>query len=155
MPWKNSVKQKEYQKNYVLTHKEQRKQWEKNNPDKMKLYSKRNTLRKKQKYASDVKYREKIRDSNNTAQLKKLIELKEVRDNILKKVPCENCGFSDFRALIIHHIEGNKHHRGRERSYYLTLKEIAENKVPYRVLCRNCHAILHYNNHNKRQDKIP
>jgi len=65
---------------------------------------------------------------------------------------CINCGFSDFRALQIDHINGGgkKEMRsfGNARNYYSYLSKlsVAELKAKYQLLCANCNWIKRYNN---------
>lgn len=63
------------------------------------------------------------------------------RSDIIKRKDgkCELCGFNDARALVLHHINGVDESNNR-LSY---LKEDYDlSKI--QLLCRNCHAIIHY-----------
>lgn len=57
---------------------------------------------------------------------------------------CERCGFSDRRALIIHHKTYCLKANGKRRYGKLGRIDAANGLVEYSILCRNCHAILHY-----------
>lgn len=67
---------------------------------------------------------------------------------------CIRCGFGDFRALEIDHIDGggSKHRREiRGNLYYWLIK----NKFPigFQVLCSNCQSIKrHENNEYRRKE---
>lgn len=62
---------------------------------------------------------------------------------------CCQCGFSDRRALHIDHINGGG---GQERKKYQNsinffnkvLKDIADGKEEYQILCANCNWIKRY-----------
>lgn len=61
---------------------------------------------------------------------------------------CINCGFSDWRALQIDHINGGgSKEKKTTRNYYLiVLENIKTNNSKYQVLCANCNWIKRYEN---------
>jgi len=70
---------------------------------------------------------------------------------------CAHCGFTDYRALQIDHIEGGgmKDIRsfGNMRTYY---KNVMNDKTAkYQILCANCNWIKrHENNENRKYPKL-
>jgi hypothetical protein len=71
---------------------------------------------------------------------------------------CNNCNFSDWRALQIDHVKGNgKQDRlkfGDSGSYYLhILKEIEKGSKEYQLLCANCNWIKRWERKEQSQTK--
>jgi uncharacterized Rmd1/YagE family protein len=133
MPFKTPEEKNAYQRKWNATHKEKRRE-----------YSKKQQLQRQERYKTDPDYRAQVIAENTKWMSKKLNSFRLIREQLLLNKKCEKCGFTDTRALIIHHHFGNAHHRGKNhRNQYQTLKEIAENKIPFVVLCMNCHTILH------------
>lgn len=74
---------------------------------------------------------------------------------------CVQCGFSDYRALQIDHINGNgaqerKNHNGSLRSkYFLNEAELDFEKFlsRYQLLCANCNWIKRDTNNEVRKQK--
>jgi len=66
----------------------------------------------------------------------------KLKEDILKIIQsigkCQRCGFSDIRALEIHHTK-----EGKSKNDYKEMKLIIEGKIQYEVLCANCHTIEH------------
>jgi hypothetical protein len=91
------------------------------------------------RYAQDSQYRserqQKTRRKFRTLQ-------KQIGEIIRQVGKCERCGFSDLQALQIHHQFG----REKKISQYQEMKQVIQRKVPFAVLCANCHVILHGNN---------
>ena len=60
---------------------------------------------------------------------------------------CVRCGFSDYRALQIDHINGGGVREIREKGQYHSSKEILKgNTDKYQLLCANCNWIKRYEN---------
>ena len=59
---------------------------------------------------------------------------------------CIKCGFSDWRALQIDHINGNGA-KDKIRNYTKDYNRIKENPEKYQLLCANCNWIKRYENH--------
>lgn len=62
---------------------------------------------------------------------------------------CKKCGFSDYRALQIDHINGggSKEYKAAssKSTYHRTLyKDVRENSQKYQLLCANCNWIKRY-----------
>lgn len=73
------------------------------------------------------------------------MHFKVVRERLLAMLggKCIECGYSDYRALQVDHINGGgtaerKSKRGTSY-YYHIIKRI--NSVDYQVLCANCNVI--------------
>lgn len=59
---------------------------------------------------------------------------------------CKRCGFSDFRALHIDHVNSNGHqerrkYRGSSLHFYKDFLNDILNKSDYQILCANCNHI--------------
>jgi hypothetical protein len=68
---------------------------------------------------------------------------------------CAKCGFDDYRALQIDHINGNgnKERKDNKRNNYSAIKKILAGETKnYQLLCANCNWIKRYENneHSKR-----
>lgn len=81
------------------------------------------------------------------------------RQEILKFLggKCVKCGFSDYRALQIDHINGGGHAEHRELGHYKANKRVYEYPEDYQLLCANCNSIKRYENNEwaniKKDDK--
>jgi len=78
--------------------------------------------------------------------------------NKIGKGMCSKCGFTDWRALQIDHIDGKGHlerkmYKGKKMS--LTRKKqrelIEQNPSNYQILCANCNWIKRYENQEGRK----
>jgi hypothetical protein len=58
---------------------------------------------------------------------------------------CVTCGFNDERALQIDHVKGGgseeRKTKGGRYIYSIVLKNIADGKKDYQILCTNCNWI--------------
>ena len=62
-------------------------------------------------------------------------------------IKCKKCGFDDWRALQIDHVNGDGLlERKQIKSNARHLKKIKENPKRYQVLCGNCNWIKKYEN---------
>ena len=139
-----------------LEHKEQiekrRKEYYMENRDKYREYMKRyNKEYYEKNKKKELEYLKKYRNTPKGKEiLKRAIENFKIfhrnynNERRLKFIEllggkCCKCGFSDYRALEIHHINGKKH-RGKEVWSYKKLKN-----NEYILLCANCHRIIHSN----------
>jgi hypothetical protein len=97
----------------------------------------------KQRYEKDKAYR---RERNEINVAKK----REWFTNLVSQLSCEECGFSHPGALDFHHIDPTLKDRAISQMVYhkcsesKILKEISKCKV----LCANCHRILHWKERN-------
>ena len=108
----------------------------------------RNRLRLKKYYVS--RYREKALNRLHDYYV-------ELRDNIFKLLgnKCTECGYSDFRALHVHHVNNNGHEERKHvlgREYYSQiLEKIKNGSKEYVILCANCNFIHKYENLKHRR----
>jgi hypothetical protein len=69
---------------------------------------------------------------------------------------CINCGFSDWRALQVDHINAN---RGKDKITYgesyhkKVMKSYDNDENKYQILCANCNWIKRYENGETRKEK--
>lgn len=77
-----------------------------------------------------------------------------VVENHLIPATCENCGYSDSRAIEFHHTEDNELDESpRKMSRNMRSKEFIEKEIQRgKLLCANCHMLEHhpnrFSNHN-------
>lgn len=90
---------------------------------------------------------QKCKDCKRLVRKTRRKNTREWLDEYKKDLSCENCGFSDFRALEFHHNsfdekkDFNVSDMIRSGSSVQTiLREIKKCKI----LCSNCHQIEHY-----------
>ena len=99
-------------------------------------------------------YKDSTNKDGHTYQCKEcnkayqVIQKRKVRLDALEALggKCIKCGFSDWRALQIDHIDGmGKLERGREYSIQVKIiKNPKESKKRYQLLCSNCNWIKRY-----------
>ncbi len=83
----------------------------------------------------------------------------KLRREVLKKLgnKCIQCGFSDWRALQIDHVNGGgtKEKKEIKRTYHLfVLEEIKKGSNKYQLLCANCNWIKRYENNEVFKKKV-
>ncbi len=87
-------------------------------------------------------YNKYHREYSRKHRKEKRLELFEFLGN-----QCVKCGFSNWRALQIDHINGNGcDDRVREIGYLKYYKKVKENPMTYQLLCANCNWIKKYEN---------
>lgn len=78
--------------------------------------------------------------------------------NLVGGGKCKACGFSDWRALQIDHINGGGNQERREHGGQMTRKKqaelVANNPSAYQVLCANCNFIKRYENQETAKIRI-
>lgn len=113
--------------------------------------SERNRQRQFDRYQTDTEYRQ--------AKINRAIEYRiKNRDSILTKERarhallrlevieklggrCATCGFADYRAIEIDHINGDGYKEsGRNLAFYRRILKL-EDTSRYQLLCINCHKI--------------
>jgi hypothetical protein len=103
--------------------------------------------RKRERLLNDPEYAQKKRARQATWYRNKLKSLRSALYEVLG-AKCSECGFSDTRALCVHHINGGgtqERTRVDRTSYVKQLLEKAKaNPTDYQVLCANCHTIKHF-----------
>ena len=74
------------------------------------------------------------------------------KEKLIKELggKCEKCGFDDFRALDIHHINGETKLMPPKRAYtwQRRLKDWNANKGNLLLLCANCHRLVTWEERN-------
>lgn len=101
-----------------------------------KLYQK---SYQKERYESNKEYRMKKSDEFRARR-------REWFDEIVAKLSCEVCGFNHPGALDFHHIDPATKDRAVSRMIYdkCSKEKVLEEIKKCKVLCSNCHRILHY-----------
>lgn len=72
------------------------------------------------------------------------IRQREIRVKALDNLggKCVECGFSDYRALQVDHIEGGGHHENKNGRNQAVYSKIAKGETDgYQLLCANCNWI--------------
>ena len=100
--------------------------------------------------AINQQYRRTHKASMNERRRNHMKELKDKVYAVLGK-KCTRCGFDDWRALQIDHINGNgeserKKFGGNSAKFFLGILEHPEN---YQILCANCNWIKRYENNER------
>lgn len=122
------------------------KRWNTAHPEKLKEYSRKWRMRHKKElneYSNNWLKTHKIhRSYYNT---KRSVKLRFKLMDVLGGRRCIRCGFSDWRALQIDHINGGGSKESKQMSYqkrrkfYIDNPELAKQKL--QVLCANCNWI--------------
>lgn len=118
--------------------------WRQKHPDAVKV----------QKARYYARHRERLRAKRNPANLART---RQLRQDVLKALggQCGLCGFDDWRALQIDHVNGNG---SKDRARFLNKDQfyravIAEPDA-YQCLCSNCNWIKRYEQGEHRWRKI-
>jgi predicted Zn-ribbon and HTH transcriptional regulator len=147
MAW-TKEKKKEWQKAYNLTHVEE-------NRKKVREYYLRH--REKVLKRQNDRYLENSKDP----EFRKALSLRNINSRIIRRKAildfldngkCRTCGFSDWRALHIDHVNSDgKDERLPEHKLYPKVRLQPER---YQVLCANCNWIKRYEKEIYRKYKI-
>ncbi len=102
------------------------------------------------KYGDQYRTRARIRK----AAIKKLRQ--EQLYNYMKNKSCENCGFSDIRALDFDHIDATAKRFGIARAIAscYAWEEVLLEIQKCRILCSNCHRIRTAEQYNWRKGRL-
>ena len=78
-----------------------------------------------------------------------------VRQEIIRILggKCVHCGFSDWRAMQVDHVNGTSRKERINQTYYLykdIVKSLAEKTNKYQLLCSNCNSIKMYEDREKQ-----
>lgn len=135
-----------YQKNKEII-KERTKKWydkNKNDPE----FIKKSRARSRIYYEKNWEYDQKYNRDRREKQRKELLQ--EVGNG-----QCAKCGFNDWRALHVDHINGGGRKEYLEnkalKSALGYLKHIRLNREKYQILCANCNFIKRHENQEKRK----
>ena len=113
------------------------KRWREKHPEQVReqkrLYYRRSYLR--------------LREQRNSKNKARGIAIREAAHELLGGVCCR-CGFADWRALQIDHLNGNgRHDRSRFMNREQFLKAVLEEPEKYQLLCSNCNWIKRHEQH--------
>lgn len=127
----------EYAKKYYRANKEKISERIKNyklsNIEKFRSYQKSYRIKNREKY---LPYYQEKRNKFRKELLK-----------LAGGIECKSCGFQDWRALQIDHINGNGRKDDSIRKNQVKFKrDVIENPNKYQVLCANCNWIKRYEN---------
>lgn len=78
-----------------------------------------------------------------------VVARKNYRDRIRKETldmlggKCIQCGFADYRALQVDHINGGGHAERKLQGYDVNIvfRNVRDNRDKYQLLCANCNVI--------------
>lgn len=118
---------------------QKQREWDINNPEKRAEYQRKRLER----YHADSEYRAKRLASAREAKERAKLVNAQARLKLIQELggKCVSCGFSNIKALIIHH-KGQKNRKdliNRLFRYEVLEKE----KDHLELLCANCHLIVH------------
>jgi len=131
--FKTSKRKRDYQKNY------------------QKLNQTTLSIKRKDRLHSDQEFRSSV----NEILLKSKIKIRMETLSFLGG-KCKKCGFSDWRALQVDHINGGGHLENKlgGHSRRALLNRIRKSPKKYQILCANCNWIKRYeNNECGRKEK--
>ncbi|KKN71855.1 hypothetical protein LCGC14_0417090 [marine sediment metagenome] len=160
MPYKDKVRQRECNRQYSLSHKKERALW-------MKLYRQRpEVVIKRREYQRKYSRRYRAAHPEITAKRRKEFNQshrsqvnayvrarkRKLRQEVIAHFgsKCVHCGFSDWRALQIDHINGGGSEIFKTNycvsTYYKTLLRETPGEN-FQLLCANCNQIKRYTNY--------
>jgi len=151
--YKDKIKEKETKRRYYALHRKERDayydQWIKDHPGKSAEYNKK--YRKTHPQKRTEKSRVYAAEWSKKFNVSKRLELLRLYGG-----KCTRCGFDDFRALQIDHIDGGGTREcraiGRHNMYKKMVESKSLHKNEYQILCANCNWIKRYeNNETKRR----
>lgn len=158
-------KKKEYDKKYYINNKEKYRElmhtYYNLNKDKIKKYSKEyyEKVKKERMPIWKIKSKKRYLKNRDSSLSKAREHHKKQRIEFLIKIgecKCRICGFSDWRALQIDHVNGDGFIERKKYGGAITRKQqtklIEENPQNYQILCCNCNWIKKYE--NKEHAKI-
>lgn len=97
----------------------------------------------KKRYESDKTYRMKKTDEQTAKR-------REWFTDLVSKLKCEECGFNHPGALDFHHNDPTQKDRSISQMVYhkVSVEKIQLEIGKCKVLCANCHRILHWKERN-------
>lgn len=121
------------------------------NPRKYKEQLERTKARRKKRIEFDPNYRSFRREQSVAYRYKVRLKILELLGS-----KCRHCGFSDWRALQIDHVNGGGRKERREGGYSSLnpsayLKKILKTPRKYQLLCANCNSIKRHENREWNQ----
>lgn len=144
--------QKEYDRKYYAEHREEilRKHRKYNQEHRERINKAQRKYRKKYPEKRKEITRRHYQKHREEVLIKTRERAFKLRMKVLRALggKCVYCGFSDFKALEIDHVEGggNKEIRSLHRYAYLNhvLSEVKKGSRKYQLLCSNCNSIKRY-----------
>lgn len=149
MPYKNKEDRLNYQKEYKKTD-----AYKKSMQKFKETYDRKAYMYRYNRSEKSIAYRKKY-NAKNSERFR--MERKDRRDKTYKGMggKCIECGFSDYRALQIDHINGDgkkeRHLRSRNDYYPNVLKSFLSGEKRYQLLCCNCNWIKREENGEYRK----
>ena len=163
-PSLKNLKDREYHQKHKAEHNEQSKLYYREHQERQKQWQRKYYLEKK----SDPKYQEKLKKRTKQQYYKHRHKYQKwhrerwerIRMETLEYLGgafCKKCGFSDWRALCIDHVNGDGYvdrKNSKISNPQTYLKHIqAKNGKGYQVLCANCNKIKVHENREVRKPK--
>jgi len=106
--------------------------------------------------AYELNNKEKIRDYKRNYRLEHLdmyaekerIATRQLRQNALDVLgnQCCRCGFDNWKALQIDHVNGGGHQERKKLGEYKMYKRVLQFSEDYQLLCANCNWIKRVDN---------
>ena len=90
------------------------------------------------------KNRKKIIDRAAAHKKTTRCKIKVYITQIKQQARCESCGIQDYRVLDFHHTGKKSANIGEAANLGWSLKRVQLEIEKCRILCSNCHRILHY-----------
>lgn len=119
--------------------------WKNKHPEKAKAAYKQKRQRQKERMKIDPLYKQKILEQEKNIRIRAANKHKNELIKILNEhsLKCDLCGFSDVRALEVHHINGTVNGNGHKKQWYKEMLWLRTHRGEVQVLCANCHTIIH------------
>jgi len=144
MAWKSKEQQREYNRKYNEQNREKRREWN----AKYRSSDKGKTTTKNRYDAIRIDpemWAESLKNDRSSAKKRR----QERRMHLIQTFggKCSKCGFDDWRALQIDHIDGGgNHERFTTNSMNKYYDKMIQNPQHYQLLCANCNQIKRYEN---------
>ena len=148
---KNKKKHLEWSKVYYLKNKEKLKKYARDYYKKHAVERREETNKKSR--VNYIRDRDRKLEWQKQHHKKKRIEVLELLGGAI----CKICGFSDWRALHIDHVNGDGNEERRKYGWSNMKKQrqmILSSKSKYQVLCANCNFIKRYENKESKKRSI-
>lgn len=110
---------------------------------KYKTDKERKEARKKSRRKEYMKHKKRYKERGRIYKHKRNKEIRDLVDNFKKQHVCAKCGFSDWRALLFHHIGEKKFSISKAVAMGYTAEKVKEEMDKCILICANCHLILH------------
>jgi len=161
MPHKTKELRKEYREKNRDKILAQQRAFYKRHPEKQKEYEKNRNKEKREEWQRKYKadHKEHLYECFKISAFKRYwTARKAVVDALGGK--CIKCGFTDIRALEVHHKNGGGTHErktygnGASVNDYRYYRGLLKHLTDLELLCSNCHSILNWNNRHPEAPSI-